>query len=90
MVPPGMKGFDNKVVQGYEYDPAKAREFMTKAGYPNGKGFPNIIMAINSGGGTNEQVAQAMQKQMLAENLNINSKYDLHAVCSAFGKCGDR
>ena len=70
MVPPGMKGYDTKVVRGYEYDPAKAREFMVKAGYPNGKGMPAINLQINSGGGANMQVAEAIQK-MLQENLNI-------------------
>lgn len=70
VVPPGMKGYDTKVIRGYEYDPGKAREYMAKAGYPNGKGFPAITLQINSGGGTNQQVAEAIQK-MLNDVLNI-------------------
>jgi oligopeptide transport system substrate-binding protein len=70
MVPPGMKGFETKAVKGYDYHPEKAREHLAKAGYPDGKGFPEITLQINSGGGTNEQIAEAVQK-MLQENLNI-------------------
>jgi peptide/nickel transport system substrate-binding protein len=71
VVPSGMKGFDNEVVRGYEYDAGKAREYMAKAGYPDGKGFPDITLQINSGGGTNQQMAEAVQK-MLNETLNIH------------------
>ncbi len=71
VVPPGVPGYDYKVIKGFDYDPAKAREHLTKAGYPDGKGFPKLTLQINSGGGHNEQIAEAIQK-MLKENLNIN------------------
>ncbi|GIV34863.1 MAG: peptide ABC transporter substrate-binding protein [Chitinophagales bacterium] len=70
IVPPAIKGFQAGAVKGYTYDPVKAREHLARAGYPNGKGFPELTLQINSGGGTNEQVAEAIQK-MLMENLNI-------------------
>ena len=70
IVPPAIKGFNAGAVKGYEYSPEKAREHFAKAGYPDGKGFPEITLQINSGGGTNEQVAEAVQK-MLQETLNI-------------------
>jgi len=71
IVPPGMKGFETKAVKGYDFNPEKAREHLDKAGYPEGKGFPELTLQINSGGGTNEQIAEAVQK-MLQETLNIN------------------
>lgn len=71
IVPPGAAGYDAKSIQGYEHDPAKAREHLEKAGYKNGEGFPQITLQINSGGGTNEQVAEAVQK-MLKEVLNVD------------------
>lgn len=71
IVPPGIPGYDSKVIRGYSFDPAKAREHLAKAGYPDGKGFPELNLQINSGGGTNEQVAEAVQK-MLKEVLNID------------------
>lgn len=75
IVPP-FKGYDYESVKGYEYSPEKAKEFMTKAGYPNGKGFPQITLQINPGGGDrNVQIAEVVQK-MLNENLGINIKIE--------------
>ena len=70
IVPPAVKGFNSGAVKGYSLNPEKAREHLAKAGYPEGKGFPQLTLQINSGGGTNEQVAEAVQK-MLQETLNI-------------------
>lgn len=70
-VPPAMPNYDSEALRGYEYNPEKARDFLAKAGYPNGQGLEEITLQINSGGGTNEQVAEAVQS-MLAEVLNVN------------------
>jgi peptide/nickel transport system substrate-binding protein len=40
-LPPWLPGYDPDL-QGYDYDPAKAREILTAAGYPNGIGFPVV------------------------------------------------
>lgn len=70
IVPP-FKGYDYENVKGYVCNPEKAREHLKKAGYPGGKGFPEITLQINSGGGDrNVQIAEVVQK-MLAENLGI-------------------
>ncbi len=69
-VPPSFKGYNNKIVKGYDYNPKKAQQLMAEAGYPNGEGFPELTLQINSGGTRNEQVAEAAQK-MLTDNLNI-------------------
>ena len=70
IVPIGMPGYDNTLVKGYTFDVAKAKEYLAKAGYPGGKGFPKVTLETNSGGGRNEKVAETIQK-MLEENLNI-------------------
>lgn len=65
-------GFDYKSLKGYTFDPIKAKELLKQAGYADGKGFPEIMLEINSGGGDrNILVAEVVQK-MLKENLNIN------------------
>lgn len=76
IVPP-FKGYAYDQVKGYEYDPQMAKEKMAEAGYPNGKGFPQVTLRINSGGGDrNVQTAEVIQK-MLEENLNIDVEIEI-------------
>ncbi len=70
-VPPALVGYNAKSIKGYSYDPDKAKQLLAEAGYPNGENFPEINLQINSGGGRNMQVAEAIQR-MLEETLNIN------------------
>ncbi|MDB4534633.1 ABC transporter substrate-binding protein, partial [Vicingaceae bacterium] len=75
IVPP-FKGYDYENVKGYEFDAEKAKEHLAKAGFPNGKGFPELSLQINPGGGDrNVQIAEVVQK-MLNENLGINVKIE--------------
>lgn len=69
-VPP-MKGYPQEKVKGYSLNVDEARKLMTQAGYPNGSGFPNITLNLNSGGKTQELLAEAMQNE-LKKNLNID------------------
>jgi len=41
-VPAGLPSFDSTEVDGYYYDPAKSRELLKQAGFPNGKGLAPI------------------------------------------------
>ncbi len=75
-VPPIFKeytGYDASKVKGYEYSPEKALEYLEKAGYPQGKGLESVTLQINSGGGRNELIAEAIAKQ-LEQTLGIEIK----------------
>jgi ABC-type transport system substrate-binding protein len=41
-VPMGLPSFDTTIVKGYHYDPAKAKQLLLEAGFPDGKGLPQI------------------------------------------------
>ncbi|MCH8902511.1 MAG: ABC transporter substrate-binding protein [Bacteroidetes bacterium] len=73
VVPPAVPFYDSKSVKGYQFDPNKAARLLAEAGYPDGKDFPEFTLQINSGGGRNIQVAEAILK-MLEENLNISAQ----------------
>ncbi len=65
------QGYDFKSLNGYTFDVEKAKELMKQAGYPGGKGFPELTLEINSGGGDrNILVAEVIQKS-LKENLGV-------------------
>ncbi|MCG3166960.1 MAG: Glutathione-binding protein GsiB [Bacteroidia bacterium] len=46
-VPEGLPSF-TKQLKGYDYNPTLARELLEKAGYPNGKGLPEITLHTTS------------------------------------------
>jgi oligopeptide transport system substrate-binding protein len=65
-------GYDFKGLKGYTLDVAKAKEYLKKAGFADGKGFPKVTLEINGGGGDrNILIAEVVQK-MLKENLNVD------------------
>ena len=47
-VPWGMPGYDPSKIKGYEYDQFLAMDYLDSAGYPHGKGLPEITLATTS------------------------------------------
>jgi len=48
MIPAGLPAYDTSRIQGYHYDPQKARRLLREAGYPGGKGLSPIKLVTNS------------------------------------------
>jgi oligopeptide transport system substrate-binding protein len=43
-IPAGMPGFSETATKGYSYNPAKSRQLLAQAGYPDGKNMPTITL----------------------------------------------
>ncbi len=81
-IPPGLTVLDRdnqpvayKGPGGLKYDVAAAQKLLAQAGYPGGKGLPEIRLMYNAGY-DHEKVAQRLQA-MWQENLGIEVVFDV-------------
>ena len=70
IIPPGILGFREKTAV-LPFDVAKAKALLAEAGFPDGKGFPELDFSYRDGRPDVENVAIALQQQ-LKQNLGIN------------------
>lgn len=85
IVPPSFEGYDTTNIPGYVLDPERARQHLAQAGFPNGEGFPRLVLQVNSGGYGNIAVAEAVQS-MLSENLNIEVEISVLPVSQHYDR----
>lgn len=76
-VPKGMASFSEEEVPGYTYNPQKAHELLAKAGYPNGKGMPEIVISTTS---QYLDLCEFIQHQL--QELGIKLKIDLNPAAT--------
>ena len=72
---PTFNGYDYNLLEGYTYNPERARKLLSEAGYPNGKDFPYTRLEVNNDGGTHRIVANEIVNQ-IKNILNINIELD--------------
>ncbi len=73
IVPLGMPGFEEMSNVGYDYQPTKAAALLAEAGYPNGKGLPEITMSTTH---AYQDLCEYMQGQLA--DLGIKIKLEIN------------
>jgi len=68
-IPPFLPGHGK--INGYNYNPDKATEFLKKAGFPNGQGLPEISLFVSS---QDYELAEIIQAQL--QNIGIKLKVE--------------
>ena len=70
-VPPGIGGYDESFKNPYtEYNLEKAKKLLAEAGFPNGKGLPQITLDLNNTT-VYRQMAEYFRKQMAKIGVQI-------------------
>lgn len=85
-IPMGMPGYDPAKVKGYRYDPDKARDLLFQAGFPEGKGLPEITLSTTS---AYLDLCEYIQKQLYDIGLKIKIEVlpaAIHSESAARGK----
>jgi oligopeptide transport system substrate-binding protein len=70
ITPPVLPNYSIENIKGYSLNIDSARYYLGKAGYPGGKGFPNLEFLLNAEGDRNTNVAVEIKKQ-LKDHLNV-------------------
>lgn len=76
-IPAGMPGFSSKAVKGYEFNPEKARLLLKEAGFPNGKGMPEITLSTTT---TYKDLIEFIQGELA--NVGIKTKIEVNQSAS--------
>lgn len=76
-IPRGMPGFDSTRVKGYDYQPALAAKLLAEAGFPNGKGMPEVTLSTST---TYKDLIEFIQAEL--NTIGIKAKVDVSPSAS--------
>lgn len=76
-IPKGMKSYDPNKVKGYSYNPEKVKELLAEAGFPDGKGLPEITLHVTDN--YKEQV-EFIQSQLALNKIKLQINIEKPSV----------
>jgi oligopeptide transport system substrate-binding protein len=76
-IPQGMPGFDSTAVKGYHYNPKKAARLLAEAGFPNGRGMPQVMLSTST---TYKDLIEFVQGEL--GEIGIKTKVDVSPSAS--------
>ncbi len=71
ILPPGILGYDPSATLPYEYNLDKARDFLTKAGYPGGKNLPELIYDTRAESKISHDQAEYFKSQLALIGIKL-------------------
>jgi peptide/nickel transport system substrate-binding protein/oligopeptide transport system substrate-binding protein len=74
VLPPGMPGHDPDL-QGYYYNPEKAKQLLAEAGYPNGEGFPAVPLWTVSKAASTKAELEAYQRYWAVLGVQVELRF---------------
>ncbi len=78
-IPKGMKSYDLAKVKGYNYNPDFAQELLKDAGYPGGKGLPEITLHTTDNIASKEQV-EFIQSELAKCGISLQISIEKKSV----------
>lgn len=69
--PPGVPGYSPSTQTPYDFDIKKARDYLQKAGYPEGKGLPELTYDIRGTDTRRRQMGEFIQQELRQIGLNV-------------------
>ena len=76
-IPKGMPGFDSTRVKGYNYNPVLSAKLLEEAGFPGGKGMPEVTLSTST---TYRDLIEFIQGEL--SNIGIKAKVDVSPSAS--------
>lgn len=67
-IPKGLKSYDTAAVKGYYYHPDKVKKLLAEAGFPGGKGLPEMTIYITD---NYKEQAEFIQSQLAENNIPV-------------------
>jgi peptide/nickel transport system substrate-binding protein len=76
-IPPGMKSYDSSAVKGYLYDPARTAQLLAEAGFPGGKGLPELTLHTTE---NYKEQAEFIQAELARNNIRTQISVEKASV----------